>query len=64
AGKEADFVVIDPAVTPLQKLRYGNSSDIYEKLFVLMMLGDDRNIWQTWVDGKRVWQRGALEVAA
>lgn len=59
AGKEADFVVLDPAVTPLQKLRYANSSDIYEKLFMLMMLGDDRNIWQTWVDGKCAWQEKA-----
>lgn len=63
-GKEADFVVLDPAVTPLQKLRYANSRDIYEKLFVLMMLGDDRNIYHTWVDGKCVWQRDVLEVAA
>ena len=44
-GKEADFVVLDLAVTPLQKLRYANSRDIYENLFVLMTLGDDRNIW-------------------
>uniref|UniRef100_UPI000A48FD59 guanine deaminase n=1 Tax=Franconibacter helveticus TaxID=357240 RepID=UPI000A48FD59 len=63
-GKEADFVVLDPAVTPLQTLRFNNSRDIYEKLFVLMTLGDDRNIWRTWVNGKCVWQRDALEVAA
>lgn len=63
-GKEADFVVLDPAVTPLQQLRFNNSRDIYEKLFVLMTLGDDRNIWRTWVNGKCVWQRDALEVAA
>jgi guanine deaminase len=63
-GKEADFVVLDPAVTALQKLRYANSRDIYERLFMLMTLGDDRNIWQTWVDGKCVWRRDALEVAA
>jgi len=63
-GKEADFVILDPAVTPLQKLRYASSRDIYEKLFILMTLGDDRNIWQTWIDGKCAWRHDALEVAA
>lgn len=63
-GKEADFVVLDPAVSPLQTLRIGNSKDIWEKLFVLMTLGDDRNIAQTWVHGRRVWQRDAGEKAA
>ena len=56
-GKEADFVVLDPAVSPLQRLRIGNSKDIWEQLFVLMTLGDDRNIAQTWVNGRAVWQR-------
>jgi guanine deaminase len=54
-GKEADFVVIDPAVTPLQRLRSGRCKDIYEQLFVLMTLGDERNISETWVNGERVW---------
>ena len=63
-GKEADFVVLDPAVSPLQTLRIGNSKDIWEKLFVLMTLGDDRNIAQTWVNGRPVWQRDAGEQAA
>ncbi|VGP18961.1 Guanine deaminase [Klebsiella quasipneumoniae subsp. similipneumoniae] len=54
-GKEADFVVIDPAVTPLQRLRMGRCHDIYEQLFVLMTLGDERNISETWVNGERVW---------
>ncbi|MGE1375610.1 amidohydrolase family protein [Klebsiella pneumoniae] len=54
-GKEADFVVIDPAVTPLQRLRIGRCHDIYEQLFVLMTLGDERNISETWVNGERAW---------
>ncbi len=54
-GKEADFVVIDPAVTSLQRLRTGRCHDIYEQLFVLMTLGDERNISETWVNGERVW---------
>lgn len=63
-GKEADFVVLDPAVSALQKLRYGSSRDIQEKLFVLMTLGDDRNIVCTWVNGKPVWQSQSEEQAA
>lgn len=55
-GKEADFVVLNPAVSALQQLRQANSRDIWEKLFVLMTLGDDRNIAHTWVNGQCVWQ--------
>ncbi|CAI1778962.1 guanine deaminase [Serratia marcescens] len=55
-GKEADFVVLDPAVTPLQQLRYANSATSAEQGFVLMTLGDDRNIYRTYVDGKVVYQ--------
>jgi len=64
AGKEADFVVLDPAVSALQQLRQGNCRDIWEQLFVLMTLGDDRNIAATWVNGKSVWQRADQEKAA
>ncbi|WP_029685487.1 guanine deaminase [Tatumella saanichensis] len=60
-GKEADFIVIDPAVTPLQALRHHNSKDIFGQLFVLMTLGDERNIAQTWVNGECVWQQGITE---
>ncbi len=63
-GKEADFVVLDPAVSPLQKLRNANSKDIWERLFVMMTLGDDRNIAQTWLSGKPVWQRESEEQIA
>lgn len=56
-GKEADFTVIDLAATPLQKLRLQSCRDIWETLFVLMTLGDDRNIAETWLLGNRVWQR-------
>ncbi len=57
-GKEADFVVLDPAVSPLQKLRHENSRELAEQLFILMTLGDDRNIYRTYVDGKVVYQAG------
>lgn len=56
-GKEADFLVIDPAATPLQKLRISRCKDVYEQLFVLMTLGDERNINETWVNGECAWLR-------
>ena len=60
-SRDADFVVIDPAVTPLQRLRSERCKDIYEQLFVLMTLGDERNICETWVNGERVWGNAAEE---
>ncbi|WP_420065124.1 guanine deaminase [Pectobacterium colocasium] len=63
-GKEADFVVLDLAVSPLQKMRLASCHDIYEKLFLLMTLGDDRNIWHTWVNGHCVWRQDDVEKAA
>jgi len=63
-GKEADFVVLDPGVSALQRMRYANSSDIWEKLFVLMTLGDDRNIACTWVNGQCRWSLNHEEQVA
>lgn len=63
-GKEADFVVLQPTATPLQQMRWQNSRDIWEKLFVLMTLGDDRTIAETWVNGQRAWQQQSEESAA
>ena len=53
-------MVIDPAVTPLQRLRASRCKDIYEQLFVLMTLGDDRNISETWVNGEQVWSAATV----
>ena len=52
-GKEADFVVIDADATPLLSRRMHNTSTLSERLFVLMMLGDDRCIAATHVMGER-----------
>ena len=57
-GKEADFVVLDGNATALQQLRAANSTTLAEKLFVLMTLGDDRNIHATWVFGEPVYRAG------
>ncbi|EME1932056.1 guanine deaminase, partial [Cronobacter sakazakii] len=56
-GKEADFVVLEPTSTPLQQLRYDNSATLFDKLFVMMTLGDDRAIYRTYVDGRVAYER-------
>ncbi|THF60957.1 guanine deaminase [Pseudothauera rhizosphaerae] len=59
AGREADFIVIDPAATPLLARRVAQAETLAERLFVLMMLGDDRCITETWIMGERAAARGA-----
>ena len=56
-GKEADFAVIDKASTPLLEFRMGHCKDLFEELFVLSVLGDDRAIRQTWSAGELVHDR-------
>lgn len=51
AGKEADFVVLDKQCSPLMALRLNEHNDLFEQLFVLSMLGDDRTVKQTWSAG-------------
>lgn len=50
-GKEADFVIIDTAATPLLERRMSHTKTLEERLFVLMMLGDDRVIAETIIAG-------------
>lgn len=52
-GKEADFNVIDLGATPLQQYRKKNSRTLEEILFSLMILGDEHNIFHTYIKGKR-----------
>ena len=51
-GKEADFLVLDLAATPLLARRTGKARTIAEKLFVLSILGDDRAIEATYLAGR------------
>lgn len=60
-GCEADFVVIDYAVTPSQSarrdlLKQKDKWTLENKLFGLQTLGDDRNIVATYVMGRCVYQ--------
>ncbi len=51
-GKEADFIVIDPHATEMLSYRISTVKDIYELLFVLMTIGDERAIEDTYVFGR------------
>ncbi len=53
-GKEADFVVLDYNATPLIRFRMQQAKSLQERLFVLMTLGDDRAIRQTFAMGESV----------
>lgn len=55
AGKEADFVVLDTGTTALTRRRLATTDDIAEKLFALMMLGDDRAVSATYLMGKQAY---------
>ena len=51
-GKEADFVVLDSNATSITSRRLSTSDDVAEKLFALIMLGDDRCVSATYLMGK------------
>lgn len=57
-GREADFVILDPAATPLLARRSAAATTIGERLFVLMLLGDDRAVAATYLLGEAAWRRG------
>lgn len=50
-GHEADFVVLDPQATALLRFRLGECRDLAERLAVLLTLGDDRVVRETFVAG-------------
>lgn len=51
-GAYADFVVLDARATPAMAHRMETVRDLDEELFVLMTLGDDRAVTQTYIKGK------------
>jgi guanine deaminase len=53
AGKEADFIVLDPAGTTMSAHRSSRTETICELLFALIVLGDDRNVAATYLQGRR-----------
>lgn len=55
-GQEADFVVLDPAATPLLARRTAGAS-LHDRLFALQILGDDRAVAHTYIAGNRAYSR-------
>ena len=54
-GFEADIIVLDSRATPAMAHRMESvEGDIAEELFILMMMGDDRAISETYVAGRPV----------
>jgi guanine deaminase len=56
-GAEADFIVLDPACTPLLARRTNHLESLEELLFALALLGDDRAVQATYAAGLKVHQR-------
>ena len=57
-GKEADFLLLDWHSTPLLARRtQAAKEDLIEKLFALIMLGDDRAVFTTHIMGRPVYRR-------
>lgn len=59
-GKEADFVVLDPAATPLLARRTAGPRILAETLFMLSILGDDRAVAHTYLAGRLAHSRNRV----
>lgn len=53
-GREADVVVLDPSAQRAMAHRLETARTLAEELFVLVTLGDERNVVATYVMGERV----------
>ena len=53
-GAEADLVVLDLASTPAIAQAAARAGDLWEAVFPTIMMGDDRAIAATWVNGAPV----------
>ena len=52
-GMEADFIVLDPEGSSITARRTQNATAFDEMLFAVIMLGDDRNVTATYLQGQR-----------
>lgn len=64
AGKEADFVVLDMRATPIMAFRNSEAiatslAELADKVFSLIMMGDDRAVRATYVMGELAYDRTA-----
>jgi guanine deaminase len=53
AGFDADLIVLDPQATPLLARRTARAESLQERLFALLVLGDDRAVRETFIAGRR-----------
>ncbi|XOV85136.1 MAG: guanine deaminase [bacterium] len=58
-GKEADFIILDNAPTPLLARRLSQAHTHNDALFMHMILGDDRSISETYILGELAYQKAA-----
>jgi guanine deaminase len=58
-GQEADFILLDDRATPLLARRTAGAS-LFDRLFALQILGDDRAIAATFLSGKRAHVRHGM----
>lgn len=64
-GKEADFIVLDLRATPLMAFRNPDATatslaELAEKLFTLMIMGDDRAVRATYIAGELAYSHNKL----
>lgn len=52
-GHEADFIVLDPEATPIMQRKNKNRQNLEQLLFSLIILGDDRSVYASYVAGQR-----------
>jgi guanine deaminase len=55
-GCEADFIVLDPRCTPVLARRSARCETLEEQLIALAMLGDDRAVHATYLQGVQVYR--------
>jgi len=65
AGKEADFIVLDVRSTPLMAIRNPISTalslaELADKVFSLVIMGDDRAICATYIAGELAYEKGTV----
>ncbi|NDV89909.1 guanine deaminase [Alteromonas sp. 345S023] len=56
-GSSADFVVLDHQFDELTSLRIQPNAEFDDVFFALSILGDDRAIRETWVNGRRCYEK-------
>ena len=61
-GKEADFVLLDPSVSCVQSQRQAAARTLEERLFALQMLGDERNVFATYIMGRPAFIRNGINM--